>query len=294
MSASFVAIRYNLIRWQFGSLLAYQIKKLQNEEPIDVLLVGDSSLGNSVDARQWSRKTGKNVVSVALTGVYGLYGSLNMIQRAARHHRLSAVIIMQTVDLMTRVPNRMGNLYTAERLQDIGQLGVLDIIGALATWDVLKMTIWPARYSRVIDEDRIRKFDYRPQAVPLPSKPGAPPKLSLSVSAIQPENFAIAHDIAVTCKRLNIACVYMHGPMYSGICETSARYINIVLDRVRDAGLRVIRRTFCLPWSDVGDTVVHVLPAKKSYYSTEILEAVRPFLEDAAITPRPGNPAKRQ
>ena len=79
MCASFVAIRYNLIHRQFGSLLDYQIEKLQGDQPIDILLVGDSSLGNSVDAKQWSHKTGKNVVSVALTGVYELYGSLNII-----------------------------------------------------------------------------------------------------------------------------------------------------------------------------------------------------------------------
>ncbi len=126
MCASFVAIRYNLIHWQFGSLLDYQIEKLQGDQPIDILLIGDSSFGKFcrckamvTQNRQERRFGGFD------RRLQGLYGSLNMILRAARHHKLTAVIIMQTVDLMERSPNRMGNLYTAERLEDISRLGVL-------------------------------------------------------------------------------------------------------------------------------------------------------------------------
>ena len=193
---------------------------------------------------------------------------------------------MQTVDLMERSPNRMGNLYTAERLEDISRLGVLDIIGALASWDVVKRTFGlpPIQKSltKAGSEKSITFLKYC-RCNPGPSHGQIQ---TLTVNAIQPKNFAIARDIARTCKRLNIACVYMQGPVYSRVCETSGRFMDVVLDRIHDSGLRVIRRTYCLPWSDVGDTIAHVLPAKKSFYSAKIFEAVRPFLEDASVMPR--------
>jgi len=284
MAASFVAIRHNLIQWHFGDLLDYQRAKIEAPERIDILLVGDSSLGNGVDARQWSQELGKRVVSVPLTGVYGLGGSLNMIKRAARRHRdISAIVIMQTADLMMRMPNRQGDLYTADRLSDIEDLRLLDLVPALANWDILSRTV--ARLVKAgagIAAD-IRKADYVPQGAPLSAAGKPPPRPSGSIRAIKPENFIIARRIADECRRLDVPCVYVHGPVFEAFCQSSAAYLQEVLDRMEQAGLRVIRSTVCLPWAEVGDSVDHVHPARKEAHSAAILAAVRPFIAGQAV-----------
>ena len=52
---SLVAIQRNWVEWHFSSLLKYQLTKLRTTPKIDVLLVGDSTLGYSIDASQWSK-----------------------------------------------------------------------------------------------------------------------------------------------------------------------------------------------------------------------------------------------
>src|SRR5688572_13648593 len=71
MAASLYAIRTNLLSWHVAALFAYQTGKLKTGPPVDILLLGDSSLGNAIDARRWSASTGMVVEGVALTGQYG-------------------------------------------------------------------------------------------------------------------------------------------------------------------------------------------------------------------------------
>jgi hypothetical protein len=96
---SIVAIQRNWVEWHFSSLLKYQIQKLESTPKIDVLLVGDSTLGYSIDVARWSKNLNRSVVSVALTGIYDYRGTPNMIQRATARHTISSVVIMQTPQL---------------------------------------------------------------------------------------------------------------------------------------------------------------------------------------------------
>ena len=55
----------------FQILNNYQIKKTQTLQNIDTVFVGDSSLGNALDAQHFSSLSGKDSVNLALTGLYG-------------------------------------------------------------------------------------------------------------------------------------------------------------------------------------------------------------------------------
>ena len=83
-------------------LLRTQLDRLEAAKEIDVVLLGDSSLGNAVDARAWSRESGKNVLALPLAGYFGYEGTLNMLRRVLRHDRPELVVVMQTIELASR------------------------------------------------------------------------------------------------------------------------------------------------------------------------------------------------
>jgi hypothetical protein len=87
---SLIGIEQGLVTWKEAKLLRHQLDKIDAASRVDVLLVGDSTLGNTVDAEAWSRESGQAVLSLPLTGDYGYGGTLNMLRRVLRRHRPGA------------------------------------------------------------------------------------------------------------------------------------------------------------------------------------------------------------
>jgi hypothetical protein len=280
MAVSFYAIRHGLIQWQFAELLSYQLDKLRSDRPIDVLLVGDSSLGNAVDARQWSTMLQMNVVSLALTGAYGLDGSLNMIRRAARHHSPKAIIIMQTGDIMNRDRQPAGNVFTAENFSENLDIGFLGLIQVLANWDILSGVSLPLNSSSHDRYEEFRKSDYVPQSTPLPAKMAPPRGQGPRMVGFRNQNLSIIRKIAQECRRIGARCLFMYGPIFDPICKNSIKYRSDAEKLIADNGLPASPYHLCLPWQDVGDSMDHVTPLRKEFYSAQILEAVTPFIRN--------------
>jgi hypothetical protein len=99
---SWLCLSHGLVGWHFAQLYRYQLAELTVDEPAAVVLVGDSSVGNAVDARAWSSTLGKPVLSLALSGDYGYRGTLNMLRRALRGRQPQVAIVFQTLDIATR------------------------------------------------------------------------------------------------------------------------------------------------------------------------------------------------
>ena len=85
----------------YQELINYQRAKLAGTVG-DVIFVGDSSLGNALDAKLWTSLSGRSATNLALSGSYGYAGSLVMIESVVKRHRPTDVIIMQTAEMMMR------------------------------------------------------------------------------------------------------------------------------------------------------------------------------------------------
>ena len=70
-----------------------------------MIFVGDSSLGNSINAELFSEKSGKKAENYALTGSLGFKASYNMMKTVHDYNpNLKTVVIVQTIDMFTRGP----------------------------------------------------------------------------------------------------------------------------------------------------------------------------------------------
>jgi len=66
----------------YEQLYQYQVGKISQADKFDTIFIGDSSLGNLIDAEYFSEETGQKAMNLALMGSYGYAGSYNMLKRA--------------------------------------------------------------------------------------------------------------------------------------------------------------------------------------------------------------------
>lgn len=283
MVGSFLSIRAGLVEPDHSGLLAYQLAKLDTAPDGTVLLLGDSSLGNTIAAAAWSQALGRPVVNAALTGEFGYQGSLNLLRRALRRFRPSLVVLLHTLEMPRRRPEWKGLVYTAETPADLAgaplgkvirELASLDLPGrALARWLVGPPALAPG----LVD------VDYSPQRS---RKPGAPrrrmgePQLA---DEVREKGLGWLDPIGALCRAEGLPCLYAHGPFPEPFCTESAAYIAAANERITQAGLHVVSDTpLCMPQADVGDSEDHVAPELKAAYS----EAYRKLVLEAELAAR--------
>lgn len=255
-----------LVGWDATRLQREQLRKIEGAPEVDVILLGDSTLGNAVNARAWSEATGLHVLAVPLTGRYGYEGSLNLLRRVVGRHRPEVVVVMQALDMPTRRISWEGLLFTAERWRDLEGAPLWQLVPPLANLDLtFGMIETLARPERPVLFDA---RGYVPQAAVTQRERAAGPSEVLDPADIRPEKQRYLREIGALCRKIGARCVYLHGPYPTPACEASRPYVAAADQFVRGAGLDPAPDTpICLPPGAVGDAEDHVHPALKERYS---------------------------
>lgn len=278
---SWMCLSTGIVGWHFAQLYRYQLAKIAapaSERPA-IVLVGDSSLGNAVDARAWSAELQQPVISLALTGDYGYRGTLNMMRRALRSRQVATVIVFQTLDIATRKPAYDGQIYTAQRLGDLVGVPLLNLFDSLASLDPLQSAL-ALLFSGHEDMSALEAVDYHPQAPAGQRRALAPVDTPpLSPKRIRSKNLRTVADIASECRTHGVRCLYVNGPLIEPQCSGSAGYVQVLDEDIRRAGLTVVPDTpICMPRADAGDSEDHVAPEHKARYSELYLQRIRAMI----------------
>ena len=257
----------------FSDLYEHQISKVRALDTIDTVFVGDSSLGNAIDARHWEHLSGHPAVNLSLSGAYGYAGSLNMLRRVLRKGRPRAVFIFQTADMFTRPIEHEAYLRSAVSLRPILEVPPSATLKVFVNLDtalaVLKRLAFPDEAGQNIDfardvarqqpsvrsvEERYRSRDLRPQDV-------------------RPEKLYYLRRLAAFCIQERLDCTYVHGPLVESMCRGSVDYLDDVNRLIDSTGLPRAKQTpVCLPYAEVGDTEDHVRPERRRYYTERYFE----------------------
>lgn len=239
------------------------------------IFVGDSSLGNAIDAAVWQQLSGRSASNLALTGFYGYGGSYNMIQRSLANGRPRNVIVMQTVDMLSRPLSERAYDLTRDPAQ-VGLLPRLRLaVSQSVNFDELGESVGWLRAGRPnvrspLDGDYIKQG---PALVPPAQVVG------FSVRTIQPAKRKYLNEIAGLCSREGLNCLYVHGPLASPWCEHSRDYMQAVARLINQPGLRLVSPdAFCMPAGEIGDSTDHVAPAHKAAYTRRYYALLQPYL----------------
>ena len=102
---------------RLGQLLRYQEEKIARlpAGAIDTVLIGDSSLGNGIDVREFDVAAGVRASSLALTGNFGFAGGLELLRQLAERQPIRNVILVYSIDAMASGAGHSGHVFVSPR-----------------------------------------------------------------------------------------------------------------------------------------------------------------------------------
>lgn len=258
----------------FRQLFDYQMDKA-GKSATELAFIGDSALGNAIDASVFSDRSDMSAENFALTGSFGLEGSLRMLQEVQRHDsHLKYVVIIQSVDLFSRD--------AAERFEppqryftEVYSRGLdFSIFNYQAFRQLVKTLL---RHAQARDaRPVVLDHDYVVQQAAIDP---ALASLKLGPRDINPGKAAVLEKIAVFCSEHQLQCIYAHGPVLAPLCTGNAEYMAEVNRQILAAGMGLVEESpVCIDPSHIGDSADHVGPAFKARYTQTYYSLLEPWL----------------
>jgi hypothetical protein len=263
------------------NLFDYQVRKIDQADRIDIVFVGDSSLGNAIDADLFGRLAGARTLNLALSGTYGLGASYNMIRRSFERHHPRLVVVMQSLKTLKRPEAAAGYFFTTDH-PEWSDLSPVELAKVYLSYRAASETIDQIRRNGLTRIATAIVGDYVPQQ--LRGADRLKPMAEVAEEPLLPgmisrEQIRFLRRIGAFCRAQGVTCIYASGPIYDGYCLQSAAYQAALAEAVRAAGLTVVEGTpLCMPIDQVGDAVDHVKPDFKDEYTRRYFATIAPDL----------------
>lgn len=273
---------------QFGYqiLYRYQEEKTRELEDIETVFVGDSSMGNSIDAELFSELAGTKSANLALTGLYGYAGAYNMLKKM-EGNPVRNVVVMSTLDTFSRGSSFGGYLLTASGIPDLQELEGGERSRSLAAFYdmILSSGNFKATIRSLLGFGK-RRFeivsDYVEQGDPIDPReyPGLTP------SQIIDDKPRFLLKLLAYCKARNIRVIHAHGPIYEGMARASDDYTAEVNRRLEETGVINVPDITVIPLEKIGDSADHVAPEFKQEFTRHYVGLLAPHLRGPGNGPR--------
>ncbi|MBN2483111.1 MAG: hypothetical protein JXD21_02755 [Candidatus Omnitrophica bacterium] len=281
-----IILSVNIEQYPFKYLYQYQIDKIDKSSGIQTVFIGDSSLGNSISAEEFSRLSRTNSMNAALTGYYGFAGQYNLLKRIIKKNlQIKNVIVMNTLDMMGREISYQGYLYSIGDIQGLLELAPrekLSVIKALYTTrgDVIDDLLGLFKTRK--DNERWKGDDYIKQQ---DKKQFLTQAKGIPVSSIEKDKTLFLKKIIILCKTHGINLLYLHGPLWDSKVHASSSYITQINGILKTTGITLIDHVFAVPNAELGDSADHITPPLKAEYTKKYYDLIR----DHLIVPAPDN-----
>ena len=293
---SFCIFQFDLSYSDNDVIRRYQIAKLEDNVPIETLIVGDSSAGNALDADYFSKLSHQKTKNVALTGSFGLAGTFEIMNEALQNNPdIKNIVIMHTLDIWRR-PFAKEGIFELNRGQHLNfwssyfsRSPFLEYLEYATQFknifrfcrSVLEHTPLKAfipEKSQIILIDK--EHDYLRQE----SKTYANGERTLKgneklSSIIDQKNLDVVYMIDDWCGVHHIRCIYLHGPVHKGVFQNSLSEVDAIHTALKNTQhMRVLNQVFFYENSKMGDSINHIAVPFKKELTQEYFEAVQGYL----------------
>lgn len=272
--------------FSYQKLYRYQLKKIQINQintSSEILFVGDSSLGNAVDANLFTKLSHRKTLNLALTGSYGYAGSFNMVRRALQDLKIHQVFVVHTLDILQRPTSYEGYLYTMLYPNDISHLttgevfnlgnSFLNIIFSGSNLEKIWNSYQSKNVSDSIRED-LKANDYVVQN----SKKKASLHLDPIQGSLNKDEFRFLVKLNNLCKKSKVKLIYVHGPIAMVVRQSSQSYIQEVNQELAKRGISYIPDVIEIKPQNLGDEIDHVAPKAKPIYTHRYFQLLKSYL----------------
>tara|TARA_B100000902_G_scaffold399811_1_gene472694 strand:- start:5693 stop:6613 length:921 start_codon:yes stop_codon:yes gene_type:complete len=259
-------------------LYKYQIKKIENYKinKSNLIFLGDSSLGNSIDSNLFNKLSGYKSINFALNEAYGFAGQLNLLRDILKVHKPKKIILFNSINFLKKNTENEAYHLTSSSFFDIkNAFDKISFIKFYYTYIVkylivkleFNMTDYQNFYNQSISFDYIKQSNKKPK------------KIVKQISGIQ-SNFESQHHylklIEKLCKKEKIEIIQIYGP----ISENFLQYANfLVLENDKFYSkfdyLFRIKKQITINDNEIGDDYMHVRYDKKIFFTEKFYEILK-------------------
>lgn len=273
MIASVILIRFNKAEYQI--LYLYQLQKLKNQDQINTLFIGDSSLGNAIDGEEFTKLSGKPALNIALTGLYGYAGSYNMLKIALREHpEIKNVVLMQTIDMQTRQVSFAGYVRTSQRLSDFIELTPSEKF--LFLKEMLLYVKSVQLSDLVYDGESIVENDYVIQSN---KRAEISPLLAITPESLNTQKEDFLARIVKYSHNKGVNLIYVHGPVFEDLRNNSINYIEEANNQIASTNILLLPDIVTMNKDELGDSYDHIKPELKKKFTARYYELLQKNLQ---------------
>lgn len=255
-------------------LIKYQREKIDSIQSLDIALIGDSSLGNSIDASILTKKTDLEIQNFALNGFLGYEGNYLLLKRIHKKHPgVKKVIMMQTLGLPTRKFSVMGiveNINSFDDFVDLNFKYKYQLIKGLPSY------LNSMKLNQLISRKGFFSNDYIKQKGDLELKSL---KIKYKKENINKDKIFFLSKISNYCKEHKIDLVYMNGPIYYEIHDNSKAYLQNFEAKLDSMNIKYLKYIDKLNFSELGNTEDHLSPELKSTHTLNFYNANKSLFE---------------
>ena len=263
-----------------SQLVDFQKDKLRDSPPAEVIFVGDSSLGNCIDADLFTRLSGKQSLNLALNGLFGLEGSYEMILWALDRHPVKKVVVIQTMDMLTRQRRPEAFIYTLHRPSDLFSADVFETADNLET---LVSVFFSGKLLVECIESLDHKLtsplvfvsDYVKQSKPITARHAEEDNLD---GTIRRDRLVWLSRIKVLCASRGVDLIYLHGPIYDDAVAENPRLIEAINNAIRKTGVHSDFVIETMTFRELGNSIDHVIPSEKDDFTRRYYARLKDWL----------------
>ncbi|MGE4294195.1 MAG: hypothetical protein AB7E49_00645 [Campylobacterales bacterium] len=276
----------------------YQLSKIEKLDfsQTETIIVGDSSAGNAIDARLFSQLSGQKTENLALTGSWGVAGSVGMAKAAlSKAPALKNIIIIHTLDIWGRPFARESVLELFRTREAIETLGLATVVAFYLNpkeilWHLrpLALTFLPSqnRWSIDPDNDYIVQFQNRYTNGRLAIDNNQSLN-SILPSGEKAKELSMLNDF---CRENNLNCILLNGPTIDSIANNSQAFFDRLQKWVPPAdNVDFDFRIFSFNAAMMGDSADHIDPAFKREVTTIYFKKLAPRLRKTVDTAKPSD-----
>jgi hypothetical protein len=276
-----------------GQLIRFQNEKIGNlpAGALDTIFVGDSSLGNAVDANYFNQISGAHSVNLALTGSFAYAGALVMLQEAAKSQPIKNVVLYFTIDALGR-GNDQGYFFAG------GSLFKALLDPAFSWRD--KLELFSLYANRLLDMRTAALYISEPGSASIPPSfyrddyLMSDTRISLASDlvtkfrmpeTIERQALPFLRSIAEMCRKRRWNCLYVHGTILARLVLTgeARSFTRKGNQLIREAGFHLVNDgPILLQDDDRGDTVYHLRRDRRRAFTRKLYDDLR-----CLINPQP-------
>jgi hypothetical protein len=257
-------------------------------EAVDLVMLGDSSLGNEVDGVLMGKLAGRTTLNLATSGgSLGLGANYIQLQDALEHHRIRNLVIMFS-------PAGYRHRF---KLASEGYVFVTD-------GDLRRAAVSPTVFfqsllamTRMLFDIRSLSAGARRLALGTETGGDCTGCDQLGYPRQTRTEFRDNGDlkrwrgptadfdpfiarIATLCRTAEINCLYMHGPIIQAALDNNPGYIAEINAKVTALGLQLVEpQPIIIGDGEAGDAINHVLPELRATYTERIYRQIAPLLK---------------